>query len=125
MTRRVLVIDDDARVRAALADLLASTADLTPAGTAATAAEARAADERDGPFDLAIVDIRLPDPATGLALIRRLTARTPVVAVSVSGVHRTAALAAGARAFLDKDGRADALLATLRSSIAVAERSPR
>ena len=124
MTRRVLVIDDDIRVRAALGDLLASTADLTPAVTAATAAEARAAAEQDGPFDLAIVDVRLPDPATGLALIRRLTPRVPVVAVSVSGAHRAAALAAGATAYLDKDGRPDALLAALRAALP-AERSPR
>jgi DNA-binding NarL/FixJ family response regulator len=117
MTRRVLVIDDDARVRAALGDLLASTTDLTPAVTAATAAEALAAAEQDGPFDVAIVDVRLPDPATGLSLIRRLTPEVPVVAVSVSGAHRTAALAAGATAYLDKDGRPDALLAALRASL--------
>jgi DNA-binding NarL/FixJ family response regulator len=124
MTRRVLVIDDDIRVRAALGALLASTADLTPTVIAATAAEARAAAEQDGPFDLAIVDVRLPDPATGLALIRRLTPRVLVVAVSVSGAHRAAALAAGATAYLDKDGRPDALLAALRAALP-AERSPR
>ncbi|MGR7023692.1 response regulator [Geodermatophilus sp. URMC 62] len=124
MTRRVLIIDDDIRVRAALGDLLASTADLTPAVTAATAAEARAAAEQDGPFDLAVVDVRLPDPATGLALIRRLTTGMPVVAVSVSGAHRAAALAAGATAYLDKDGRPDDLLAALRAALP-AERSPR
>jgi DNA-binding NarL/FixJ family response regulator len=117
VTRRVLVIDDDARVRTALGDLLASTADLVPAASAATAAEARAAAEHDGPFDLAVVDMRLPDPATGLALIRQLTHRVPVVAVSVSSAHRTAALAAGARAFLDKDGHPDTLLAALRASL--------
>jgi DNA-binding NarL/FixJ family response regulator len=117
MTRRVLVIDDDARVRAALADLLASTTDLSSAVPAATAAEARATAEDDGPFDLALVDIRLPDPATGLALVRQLAAGLPVVAVSVSGAHRTSALAAGATAFLDKDGRPDALLAALRASL--------
>ena len=117
MTRRVLVIDDDARVRTALTDLLASTADLAPVVSAATAAEAQAAAEHNGPFDLAIVDLLLPDPATGLALIRGLTPLVPVIAVSVSGVHRTAALAAGASVFLDKDGRVDALLAALRASL--------
>jgi DNA-binding NtrC family response regulator len=116
MTRRVLVIDDDARVRTALDDLLASTDDLTPAVSMATAAGALAAAEQDGPFDVALVDIRLPDPATGLALVEQLAACLPVVAVSVSGTHRTAALAAGAVAFLDKDGRPDTLLAVLRAS---------
>jgi CheY-like chemotaxis protein len=116
MTRRVLVIDDDARVRTALGELLASTTDLTPASSTATAAAALAAAEHDGPFDVALVDIRLPDPATGLTLVEQLAARIPVVAVSVSGAHRTAALAAGATAFLDKDGRPDTLLAALRAS---------
>ena len=115
MTRRVLVIDDDARVRTALGDLLATTTDLVPAALAATAAEARAAAESAEAFELAIVDVRLPDPATGLALIRRLTPRIAVVAVSVSGAHRAAALGAGATAFLDKDGRPDTLLAALRA----------
>jgi DNA-binding NarL/FixJ family response regulator len=114
-TRRVLVVDDDARVRAALRELLASTSDLGPAASAGSAAEAQDAEQRHGPFDLAVVDVLLPDPATGLALIRGLVQRLPVVAVSVSSAHRSAALAAGATAFLDKDGRPDLLLAVLRA----------
>jgi DNA-binding NarL/FixJ family response regulator len=117
MTRRVLVVDDDARVRTALGELLATTADLVPAACAATPADAHAAAESAGPLDVAVVDIRLADPATGLALIRRLAPRVPVVAVSVSSAHRAAALTAGATAFLDKDGRLDTLLAVLRAVV--------
>src|SRR3954447_25844270 len=124
MTRRVLVIDDDARVRTALGELLASTTDLVLTASAATAAEARAAEEFEGPFDLALVDLRLPDPATGLSLIHWLAARVPVVAVSVSSAHRAAALAAGATAFLDKDGRPDSLLAALRAAIDSMRQAP-
>ena len=125
MTRRVLVIDDDPRVRTALGALLASTADLAPAGQAASAAEAEDAEGAHGPFDLAVVDVLLPEAATGLALIRRLAARGPVVAISVSSAHRAPALAAGAIAFLDKDGRPDTLLAALRASIDPLNGAPR
>jgi DNA-binding NarL/FixJ family response regulator len=116
MTRRVLVVDDDARVRTALCGLLASTADLTVA-SAPTTAEGWTAAERDGSFDVAVVDILLPDPATGLTIIRRLARRVPVLAISVTGAHRADALAAGAAAFLDKDGHPDVLLAALRGAI--------
>src|SRR5206468_5036280 len=46
----------------------------------------------------------------------RLTPAVAVVAVSVSGAHHTAALAAGATAYLDKDGRPDTLLEIGRAS---------
>ena len=125
MTRRVLVIDDDARVRTAFGELLSSTTDLVVAASVATASEACTAAESAEPFDLAVVDIRLPDPATGLALIRRLARQVPVVAVSISSAHRTAALTAGATSFLDKEGRPDTLLAALRAAINLKRRALR
>ncbi len=82
-------------------------------------------DESAEPFDLAVVDIRLPDPATGLALIRRLAGQVPVAAVSLSSAHRTAALTAGATCFIDKEGRPDTLLAALRAAINSQKRGPR
>jgi DNA-binding NarL/FixJ family response regulator len=124
VTPRVLVIDDDARVRTALCALLVSSTDLVPT-EAATAADARAAADRDGSFDVAVIDVRLPDAATGLALIRQVARSTPVVAISVSSSHRPDALAAGAAAFLDKDGRPDLLLAAVNAAATPTRRSTR
>ena len=112
MNRRVLVIDADPRVRAAVRELLATTRHLTVAAEASTAAEALRA-LRDDAVDVALVEVALPDPASGLALITALSQRVPVLAVSMSATHGGAAIAAGAAAFLDKGGDPDALLSAL------------
>jgi hypothetical protein len=59
VTRRVLVIDDDARVRTALCALLVSSTDLVPT-EAATAADAGAAAflDKDGRPDLLLAAVR-------------------------------------------------------------------
>jgi DNA-binding NarL/FixJ family response regulator len=111
MTRpslRVLVLDDDPRVRAGLCRLLEATPDLVvvPLGTHA---------------DVALVDVDLPDRAAVTARVRALAGGVPVVALSLDGAARDAALASGARAFVEKDGAPEALLTALH---AAARRNP-
>ena len=112
---RVLVVDDDPRVRAAVRALLDGTSDLTVAAEAATPDQARAALAAGA--DCALVDVRLP---AGPDLVGELATRVPVVAFSVSGASRAGALRAGAAAFVEKDGRADRLLQALRRTAAAA-----
>lgn len=117
---RVLVVDDDPRVRSAM------TAELAAAGCRPTAAAPE--DLPNDPWDaldpeqidvalvdVALVDVALPTVADGLALIRQLSSAVRVVAISINGAARTQALAAGARAYLEKDGDTDRLLRTLHA----------
>ncbi len=111
--KRVMVVDDDQRVRAALVALLDGTPDLAVAAEVGTVAEALAAFDRSAP-DAVLVDILLPRRADGLRLIAQLSAYRPVVAISFDGAAREAALAAGASRYLEKDGRPEEILAALR-----------
>jgi DNA-binding NarL/FixJ family response regulator len=121
---RVLIVDDDARVRAGLRQMLASTTEFEVAGAAASAPQARAAFATAGRrIDIAIVDVRLPTACVGLDLIRDLATAVPVLALSINGTGRADALAAGAHAYLEKDGAPDALLAALRDARAVSRSS--
>jgi two-component system response regulator DesR len=113
---RLLVADDDARVRAALGQTIALEAGLVVVASAASAAAALVLAERTGP-SVALVDVLLPDEAAGLALVHSL-ARRPgcaVVAISVRGGLCRAALAAGAVAFAEKDD-IDTVLAAVRAA---------
>lgn len=113
---RLLVVDDDARVRAAITRTIMLEADLVLLGAARDPASALTMAAASDPA-VALVDVLLPDEASGLDLIRGL-ARSPrcaVVAMSVRGAVRAAALAAGAVAFGEKDD-VDALLAQVRSA---------
>lgn len=114
-TATVLVVDDDPRVRAAVAGLVDSCEGLRLAEAVGSAGEAMGccADDRDRPA-VAIVDVLLPDEATGLGLVESLTATgVRVIALSARSGVRGAALAAGAVAFVEKDGAPDALLQLL------------
>lgn len=106
---RVLVLDDDPRVRTGLHRLLEATPDVVKVGLGADA-------------DVALVDVDLPDHAAVAARVRSLAGGVPVVALSLAGSARPVALAAGARAFVEKDAGTDALLAALHTA---AERSSR
>jgi DNA-binding NarL/FixJ family response regulator len=113
----VLVIDDDLRVRAALVQTIALERDLVMVAEAADARTALALAERVDP-SVAVVDVLLPDAVTGLALMTSLNLRPgcAVVAMSVRGGLRAAALAAGAVAFVEKESDIDAILNTVRAA---------
>jgi DNA-binding NarL/FixJ family response regulator len=106
----VLIVENDPRVRSALSELLTASEGLCVVGIAATADALDAGDW----LDVALVDVRLPDLEDGLLVIRKLAADGhPVVALSASAAARAASIAAGARAFFEKDSHPDALLAAL------------
>ena len=112
--RRALIVENDPRVRSALSELLTASEGLCVVGIAATARDTLDAGDW---LDVALVDVRLPDLEDGLLVIRKLAAEGhPVVALSVSAAAREASIAAGARAFFEKDSHPDALLAALHQS---------
>jgi len=113
---RVLIADDDHRVRTALSAFLTSFADFAIVGTSATPDGALSLARQHRPT-VALIDILLPEARDGLALLRALTDELgiPAVAMSIEGGLKKCALAAGATSFFDKDGRADQLIAALRA----------
>ena len=96
---------------------LALVADAADATAALALALALAPAERTGPL-VALVDLLIPDAATGLALVHDLCQQPgcAVVAMSVRGGMRRAALAAGAVAFVEKGSDIDAILAAIRAA---------
>jgi DNA-binding NarL/FixJ family response regulator len=119
---RVLIIEDDPRVRAALLQTLGSNPDLhvlaAGSGQDAVALLARK------PADVVLLDIGLPAERDGIDLIRRLAPSTPVVAVSINGAARATALGAGAHSYHEKDGDVDGLLGALRAAAKAGVASP-
>lgn len=115
---RVLIADDDHRVRTALSALLASSAGFDIVGASATTDGALDVARRHRPT-VALVDILLPEAPDGLGLLRAITGelRIPAIAMSIDGGLRSRALAAGATTFLDKDNTADQLIAALRAAV--------
>jgi DNA-binding NarL/FixJ family response regulator len=111
---RVLIVEDDPRVRTALRWFLSTSDDFEVVGDAGCSDPAlRLA--RDLAPSVALVDIHLPDPADGLGLLHALAGLgVPTVAISIRGSVRSRALAAGADQFLDKYSAPDLMLAALR-----------
>jgi chemotaxis response regulator CheB len=114
---RVLVVDDDARVRRALRGLIECASDLTVVGEAGSTRSARRLDLELGP-DVVVLDLLLPHVADGMEVLRGLRGRDrPVVAISRMGELGPEALIAGAHAFLEKHGRdVDDLLDMIRAA---------
>jgi DNA-binding NarL/FixJ family response regulator len=113
---RVLIADDDHRVRTALSALLTSSAGFDIVGTSATTDCALTLARQHRPT-VALIDILLPEAPDGLGLLRAITneLHIPAIAMSIDGGLRKSALAAGAASFFDKDSRADQLIAALRA----------
>lgn len=113
---RVLIADDDHRVRTALSTLLGSSTGFDVVGTSGTADSALALARQHRPT-VALVDILMPEAHDGLGLLHALTKalHIPAIAMSVDGGLRKSALAAGATSFVDKDSRADDLIAAVRA----------
>src|SRR3954452_6905 len=103
---RVLLVDDDALVRAALRLILSSAEDLTVVGESDDGAGAVAAVRQHRP-DVVLMDIRMPqlDGITATAALRRLDPPPQVIVLTTfqADEHVVAALRAGASGFLVKD----------------------
>lgn len=112
--QRVLVVDADARVRAALAALIDSTPGLQVAATGSTAGAGAIA--RSTGATVAVVDVDALVPEDDLASIRQLAEHLPVVAVCYATTGGMRAVAAGATAFCDKNGGPDALIAAVAAA---------
>jgi DNA-binding NarL/FixJ family response regulator len=114
---RVLIVDDDARVRRALRGLIECASDLTVVGEAGSTRSARRLDLELGP-DVVVLDLLLPQAADGLEVLRELRRwDRPVVAISRMGELGAQAMVDGAHAFLEKHGRdVDDLLEMIRAA---------
>lgn len=113
---RVLIADDDRRVRTALSTLLTTSTGFEVVGAAGTADSALTLAREHRPT-VALIDMLMPDAADGLGLLRTICdeLRIPAIAISVDGGLERNALAAGAAGFFDKDGTAEHLISALRA----------
>ncbi len=119
MTRpvRVLVVDDDALVRAGLTMMLDGAAGIEVVGGAADGAQVPAAVDAHAP-DVVLMDLRMPR-VDGVAATRRLRERPHPPAVLVlttfdTDEHVLAALRAGAAGFLLKDTPPERIVEAVR-----------
>ena len=106
VTIRVLLVDDDALVRAGLKMIRSSSEELDVVGEAADGAEAVAAVQAHRP-DVVLMDIRMPgmDGIAATAALRRLERPPHVIVLTTfqADEHVMDALRAGADGFLLKD----------------------
>jgi DNA-binding NarL/FixJ family response regulator len=111
---RVLIAEDNPRVRAALRTFLSTHPDFDVIGEAGDAVAALQLARALKP-SVALVDVLLPDASDGLGLVRALAGELgiPAVAISISGEVGSSALVAGAYQFLEKDGSPERLIAAL------------
>jgi DNA-binding NarL/FixJ family response regulator len=114
---RVLIVDDDARVRRALRSLIECSPDLTVVGEAGSTRSAKRLDLELLP-DVVVLDLLLPHVPDGMQVLRELRGRDrPVVAISRMGELGPEAMLTGAHAFLEKHGRdVDDLLDMIRAA---------
>ncbi|WP_437959106.1 ATP-binding protein [Sorangium sp. So ce119] len=121
MRARILIVDDNTSLAANLRDVLEGARELdVEVALAPTGKQGLAAARRDG-FDVAVVDVKLPD-ASGLELIAPLRAAAPhgeIVLVTGFATVDTAmaALRAGAFAFILKSFRPEELISTVAQAI--------
>jgi len=116
---RVLVVDDQALVRAGFTSILQREDDIEVVGEAAGGVEALEAVARTHP-DVVLMDVRMPR-MDGIAATRQLRARHPAVRVVVLTTYDLdeyllEALRAGASGFLLKDVRAEQLPGAVRAA---------
>lgn len=120
---RILIADDDARVRHGLRALIHTQPGWTVVGEAASKPEVLRLVQATQ-ADMIILDLRLPGAGDGLELTRILVGerRRPVLAMSIRGGLREAALTAGAHAFVEKGADTDTLVNALQSVVRASER---
>jgi two-component system, NarL family, response regulator NreC len=114
---RILIVDDDARVRRALRGLIQYSPDLIVVGEARSTRSAKRLDLELLP-DVVVLDLLLPQALDGMGVLQELRGRgRPVVAICGTGGLGPQAVRAGAHAFLEKHGRdVDDLLDMIRAA---------
>lgn len=127
MTTRVIIVDDQAMVRAGFAALLAAQSDIDVVGEAPDGAQGVELSRRTRP-DVVLLDVRMPE-MDGLEAARRILAPPPGGGSAAPGEHRPRvlmlttfdvddyvyeALRAGASGFLLKDAPPADLIAAVR-----------
>ena len=114
---RVLIVDDDPRVRGALRTLLDADPAFHVVGDAGTPAQALRLVEQHEPA-VALVDVLMPAERDGLSLIETLATKrgVPVIAMSLPSSLAGRAIAAGAARFLAKGTSPERMIAALRAA---------
>lgn len=119
---RVLIADDHPLVRDGLRTVISVAFDQTELFEASSIAEAQAVIEREGDFDLVLLDLNMPDADgfNGLATLRARFPSVPIVIVSgaVEGGLISAAIAHGAAGFIPKSLKRSAIVAAIQSILA-------
>ncbi|MEW6059161.1 MAG: response regulator [Actinomycetota bacterium] len=117
---RVLIAEDEAAVREAMADLVSSDPSMAVAGTAKDADEAIDIARTEKP-DVALIDVKMPGGGGARAAreIRRESPQTHVVALSAYEDRRTVLemLRAGVVGYIVKGTSAEEILYTIRRSM--------
>lgn len=118
---RVLLVDDHEVVRNGVRLMLGTADDVVVAGEAGSAEEALA-QAHAGDFDVALVDIALPD-RSGLDLLRTLRAEKPrlrvlMLSMYAEDVYALRAIKHGAAGYLTKSSTAASLVAAVRKAAA-------
>jgi DNA-binding NarL/FixJ family response regulator len=118
-TRRaaVLIVDDHPIVRHGLARLIGDEPDLSVAGSAASAREAKAALKASRP-DIVLLDITLGDDS-GLSLLKELRTLHPQIPILVLSMHEEShyadrVLRAGAMGYIMKQEPPERVMAAIR-----------
>jgi DNA-binding NarL/FixJ family response regulator len=115
---RVLIVDDDALMRAGLRGVLSSDAAIEVVGEAADGQDAVHGARRHAP-DVVLMDVRMP-AVDGIAATERLLAEAPAVRVLILTTFEQddyifGALRAGASGFLLKRTRPEELIAAIHT----------
>ncbi len=118
-TTKILLVDDHGMVRNGIRLMFANEPDLNVTGEAESAQQALAL-LRDQEFDVALVDISLPD-RSGLDLLKQLVEMCPKMAVLIISmyseeVYAVRALKHGAAGYLTKDTSTAAMVAAVRKA---------
>jgi two-component system response regulator PilR (NtrC family) len=117
--KRILIVDDEQSMREMLVILLKKEGlEVRPAGSRAEAA----ATLREGPVDLVLTDVKLPD-GDGLEILRHVKAASPETAVVVMTAFGTTEMAVaarklGAEAYILKPFDVDELRIVVRDALA-------
>ena len=122
MAARILLVDDNAALIDNLRDILEGATELDAEVSTALDGQAAVAWAKKHVFDVAIVDVKLPD-GSGVDVVRALRAASPMgEVVLITGFATVdsalAALQAGAFAFLLKSFRPEELISTVEQAFA-------